>query len=538
MPKRSAMSRTSSTVSEDTGRRRLRVSAALLCALLGAQVPMHARAETSVAGLFAARRAALAALHLHDSGRMQTSGELSGLGLRGTFHSWHEADRERIDQQLGIRHLSTIRNGDAEYMVNASGDVRRINGLLVERQRTEDVVDSNAFLDHPEYVKYVGALTLLDGRKVEQIQVSPPHGQAWIVSLGATDSMIDQVKYLDSDRESSVDFYNYRVVSGALVAYRQTQSDGDRAYDITQTVRMATADLPIDPGVFTVPASVQIQTDKPLVVPLMERRGAYFVPVQVNGHDYQFLIDSGSQAVILDARIAAANLLAPQGSLEIAGTKRTRGLGVTALESLTIGGANLPVKVATIVDLGAVSGGKFQIDGILGYPFFAAAEVRIDPDRSIMTIAKPGALGGLGTKLGVDVDRELPEVQARVDGDAGRFLIDTGNGTELLVFHQFAEAHPGILSVPHGPRVSNYGVGGAISAVPTTVDEFDIAGFRLFRRLTNVELTDTGAFADRFNAGNIGLPTLKNFVTTFDLANGAMYLAPSMRFDDGRYRNV
>jgi hypothetical protein len=498
----------------------------------------NASTAATVESIFAARRAALAALHLRPATSLQTFGHLSGLGLQGTFHTWRQGDRERIDQQLGIRTLSTIRNGEAEYLVNASGDVRRVTGLLAERQKTEDFVDSDSYLSHPEYAKYVGEMRLLDGRDVQQVQVAPPGGQPWIVSFDAKDAMIDRVSYLDGDRDATVDFYDYRVAAGGLVPYRQVQSDGDLAYDITETVAVASADLPIDPRVFTVPASSQLQSDKPIVVPLIERRGAYFIPVQLNGHDYEFLVDSGSQGIIVDSRVAAANLLAPQGALEIAGTKRTSGLGVAALDSIGIGGASLPVRVATILDLGAVSGGKFQIDGILGYPFFAAAEVRIDPDRSIMTIAKPGALGALGTKLAVDVDRELPEVRARVDGDPGRFLIDTGNGTELLLFHRFVDAHPNIASPARGARVTNYGVGGAITAVPTTVDEFDLAGYRLFHRLTNVELADTGAFADRFNAGNIGLPILRNFVTTFDLANQEMYFAPSIRFDDGRYRNV
>jgi hypothetical protein len=48
--------------------------------------------------------------------------------------------------------------------------------------------------------------------------------------------------------------------------------------------------------------------------------------------------------------------------------------------------------------------------------------------------------------------------------------------------------------------------------------------------------SDQGAFADRFDAGNIGMAVLRNFVVTFDLANAKMYLQRSAAFDDGRYR--
>jgi hypothetical protein len=49
-------------------------------------------------------------------------------------------------------------------------------------------------------------------------------------------------------------------------------------------------------------------------------------------------------------------------------------------------------------------------------------------------------------------------------------------------------------------------------------------------------LADRGAFADRFDAGNIGMGVLKNFVSTFDIANSKIYLQRGAGFDDGRYR--
>ena len=46
----------------------------------------------------------------------------------------------------------------------------------------------------------------------------------------------------------------------------------------------------------------------------------------------------------------------------------------------------------------------------------------------------------------------------------------------------------------------------------------------------------SGAFADRFDAGNIGLGLLKNFVVTFDDSAGALYVERGSLFDDGRSR--
>jgi Aspartyl protease len=190
-----------------------------------------------------------------------------------------------------------------------------------------------------------------------------------------------------------------------------------------------------------------------------------------------------------------------------------------------------------VVDLSSVTYEGATVDGVLGYPFFAAAEVRIDPQRLTMTISKPGTLPRLGTPVALDTDRELPEVDARINNINGRFLLDTGNSSELLVFHAFLASHPGVVDYAGaGNFARNGGVGGSAAAVPATVNEIDLGPFALYNRYADVILSDTGAFADRNDAGNIGLGTLHNFVFTFDLTARTVFLDPTRWFDNGRFR--
>jgi len=296
-------------------------------------------------------------------------------------------------------------------------------------------------------------------------------------------------------------------------------------------------DRPIAKGIFTLPPAPTVQTAVPVTVPLEVREAHDFVRLTIKGREYTFLLDTGAQAVVLDAHVAKEAGLTPQGQLEVAGAQRTGGLGVAALDSIEIGGVSLPVRMVTILDLRGVTGAT-PIDGILGYPFFAAAEVRVDPDAETMTFAKPGALPAAGTSFDVDSDRELVELQARINGSGGRFVIDTGNGNELLVYAPFIRAHAGLIQYAGGAFANNMGVGGSARAVGALVDELDIGPYRFFNNYANVMLGTQGAFADRFAAGNIGLGVLKNFVLTFDLANGKLYAKPSAHFDDGRYRTV
>jgi hypothetical protein len=153
-----------------------------------------------------------------------------------------------------------------------------------------------------------------------------------------------------------------------------------------------------------------------------------------------------------------------------------------------------------------------------------------------MTIAKPGALPSKGSAIIVDTDRELPEALAKINDVEGRFLLDTGNSNELLVFHAWAHKHPSAVIYAGSQYSTNSGVGGSSSAVRAIVDQIEIGPYKLYNRYADVMLAEQGAFADRTEAGNIGLGTLSNFVFTFDLPHQTLFLDPARAFDNGRFR--
>jgi len=462
---------------------------------------------------------------------------VSGAALRGLFHSWHSGGDQRYDENTGVRRESNLSLDGREYVVNENGAIRELRGLLLQRQRTEDFVEGDGFVSEPQYDTLLGAQQLPDGRNVYAIVVAPPQGQPETIYLDRNTLMLDRLSYDDTDGTDTQDYYDYRVFAGVLIAQRSVESNGDHAFDLTRETVRVIVDRPIAPAIFTLPEAPTVQTSVPVTVPLEVHDAHDYVHVRISGRQYTFLVDSGAQAVVLDAHVAQEAGLTPQGQLEVAGAQRTGGLGVAALDSIQIGGVVLPLRMVTVLDLRGVTGAQ-PIDGILGYPFFAAAEVRIDPDAQSMTFAKPGTLKSDGTTFSVDSDRELVEVQGKVNGTAGQFVIDTGNGNELLVYGPFIHAHAGLIEYAGGRFAENMGVGGSASAVGASVDELDIGPYRFFNNYANVMLGTQGAFADRFAAGNIGLGVLKNFVLTFDLANAKLYAKPAAHFDDGRYRTV
>ncbi|MBV9408140.1 MAG: hypothetical protein JO164_04920, partial [Candidatus Eremiobacteraeota bacterium] len=167
-----------------------------------------------------------------------------------------------------------------------------------------------------------------------------------------------------------------------------------------------------------------------------------------------------------------------------------------------------------------------------------SAVVEMDFAKHLMRFGPPGSFAPQGTAVTLDVDRELAEATLKMNGrlDAP-FIVDTGNSGEMLLYRPFLDAHPGI--VPFSATASwNYGIGGANATYRTSLDALGFGGYDLFHRSVDVVLAKEGAFADRVDAGNVGLGVLSNFVATFDLGNATMYLAPGIAFDDGRRRTA
>lgn len=508
---------------------------AALFALPALPVRAGSAAAPTLEDVLAARKAALAALHVHGSKTLEVSGTLGGAGLSGAYHSWQTGGKARYDEQFGARRETSLRVDGKEYVVNQSGNVRQLHGLLLARQHTEDFIDTGDFAEQPKYDTLVGQTPLPDGRSAYEVRVAPPNGQPETIYLDTQTLMIDRVGYDEVDGTSTEDYYDYGRFAGVLVARREVDSNGDRAYDVIRYAEKIVVDKPIPAQVFAVPQTSVVQTDKPVTVPLVEHYGHYYAQVRVGTRDYTFLVDTGAQSVVLDTHVAREQGLKTVGKLEVAGAQRTGGLGIASLDSVQIGGATLPVHLVAVLPLHGATG-QFDADGVLGYPFFASAEVTIDPVAKTMTFSKPGAMHAAGEAMPVDVDRQLVEVQGKVNGAEGRFVVDTGNSTELLVFDPFMKAHPYLVQYQHRHFANDYGVGGSVQAVTAIIDELDIGNYRLFNRYANLMLSQQGAFADRFDAGNIGMGALRNFVVTFDLANEQMYLQRSAAFDDGRYR--
>lgn len=443
--------------------------------------------------------------------------------MRGTFHSWRSGTNERDDETLGPRSQTTLKLGDRVWESDGNGQVRELTGILHRRALTEEFIASGAFVRAPERVRFVGFGTL--GRaRTWNVEIVAPGGEAETLWIDIASGLPRRTEYLDGDGPTYIDLSDWRDVNGAKIAFRAVTTDGARAFDLTQITVSARVGEPIDPQVFTPLASRPRNEGSAQTVALLDDGTQLACRVEIAGTSYRFLLDSGSGAILLDTRIARAVGLQTFGSLEVLGAARTGGLRVARLPHMTIGGTVFDDMVVATLDLGAAAS-RLPLDGILGYPFFAASLVQIDFAHHGVRFGPPGSFLPPGERIALDTDRQIPEAVFRIDETLDApFIVDTGNTGGLLLYAPFVAAHQAL--VPRGDDgVSYVGVGGANRTYRTRLDAFRLGTTLISPQNAEVILAKEGAFADRIDAGNVGLRVLRGFASvTFDFPGHALFL--------------
>jgi hypothetical protein len=458
-----------------------------------------------------------------DVKTIETSGTIAGEGLSGAFHTWRDGDRERDDESLGPRFETTLHLGKRVWVRDSNGDVQEETGILLRRALTADFVDSGDFLHAPDRVQFTGFGAIGD-RRTWNIQVNADGGEPETLWIDAQNGLPLRTEYLDGDGPTYVDLSDWRNVDGMQIAFHSVTTDGEHDFDTVQQTASILLGKPIDAKLFAPLQGRTLIADGVQTVPLLDDGTRVACAVQINGKAYAFLIDSGSGDVLLDSRVAQAGGIDEEGALEVRGAVRAGGLHVATLKKLSIGTASLDNLVVSTMDLGEAAG-HMRVDGILGYPFFASSMVQIDFAHHVMRFGPPGSIAPAGDRIPIDTDREVPEAVFQLDGKVDApFLVDTGNSGGLLLYAPFIDAHPGVAAAAGATASSYIGIGGSDRSYTTSVPSLRLGSTTLANQSADVIVAKSGAFADRIDAGNVGLGLLRKFVVTFDFAGHAMYL--------------
>jgi hypothetical protein len=245
-----------------------------------------------------------------------------------------------------------------------------------------------------------------------------------------------------------------------------------------------------------------------------------FFEALVNGKGpYHFILDTGGSYSI-DTRVAEALKLPMTDPFPIAGVGSGTTLAYhTRLGSILVGEqvvSNVSAMAFPTIAIQQTMGFK-HFDGIFGHEFLEEHVVKVDFMARILTIwpsTHDDTEGGAVVPL--TFEDEQPIISARVDGLAGKFLVDTGDRFSLTLFAPFAKKNNIRKNYPYFIHTcTGQGIGGSVWSDVSRLGVFDFGPFNLTH--FPVRFPNEEDYSDDEWAGSIGNGLLKshNFIVDF-----------------------
>jgi predicted aspartyl protease len=264
----------------------------------------------------------------------------------------------------------------------------------------------------------------------------------------------------------------------------------------------------------------------PDVVPFTWTPGQIEVAVRVNDRPATFLVDTGAEYSVVSARLASALGLPVER-----GAGRDFAGGVT----LTIGGTTLANQRVMVMPFDTYYQRGRDIDGLVGYDFFAAYAVSIDFTGKRLRIEPSGSFIAPRAAVSVPIEfsGRLPVVRSRLtlaDGRAldARLMVDTGASQAVILRHPFAVTH----------RL--FDLGGAESTAPSLasgvrrttavpVARVEVGTWTFDRPAVLAFAEPVGSAGSTETDGLIGNTLLSRFVLHVDYSRKRLLFEPSKR---------
>jgi hypothetical protein len=261
---------------------------------------------------------------------------------------------------------------------------------------------------------------------------------------------------------------------------------------------------------------------------LVDRR--VFVDVTLNGRGpFHFILDSGATAVLSDSVAHQLGLdVKDEGEGSGVGAA-TQHFGSTKLASVSLGDLQMSDVAFNVLSLGDTPQvfGRQPVDGVLGAPVFEHMVVKHDYVHRTLTLTPPDVYryAGSGIVVAFTRPRQIPVIEAKLDGMAGGFGIDTGARSALLLYGPFCEKNQ--LAAKYQARlegVTGWGIGGPVRSLLARAHELDLGGVSVRDLVARLSTQKSGLTTSAEMAGLIGPDVLSQFDVTFDYSRSRIIL--------------
>ncbi|WP_345990104.1 PDZ domain-containing protein [Chryseobacterium sp. Chry.R1] len=298
--------------------------------------------------------------------------------------------------------------------------------------------------------------------------------------------------------------------------------------------------------------SFEIKDAKKTVVPFKLINNLIFIPVNINGADLTFLLDTGvAETSIFSLENKEVKLTTLEkikfsglgGNASIDGFRSDNNTGSIGKNFIN---KSLSLFIIVNQEFNISSHVGIPVNGIIGYHFFKDHAVSIDYVSKKITIYNDIELLRKKTKrfeeFPISIEKNKPYIEAEVEmtneKKTSKLLIDLGNSDPIWLFPTLIKNF-----VYNRPNIDDFlgrGFNGDVYGKRSRIHNFYLGDFKFEKPLT--------AMPDEFSIqhvnlvenrrGSVGGEILRRFTIIFDYPNQKIYLKKNKNYDDPFHFNM
>jgi hypothetical protein len=298
--------------------------------------------------------------------------------------------------------------------------------------------------------------------------------------------------------------------------------------------------------------SFEIQEGKKTVIPFKLINNLIFIPVNINGADLTFLLDTG---------VAETSIFSLENKeLQLTNVEKIKFSGLGGDKSIdgflsddNIGriGKNfvnysMTVFIITDQDFNISSHVGIPVNGIIGYHFFKNHRILIDYISKKITIYNDEDLFRKKTRnfseLDITIEKSKPYIIADVEmtneRKSSKLLIDLGNSDPIWLFPKLIKDF-----VYNRPNIDDFlgrGFNGDIYGKRSRIHNFYLGNFKFEKPLTAMpdEYSIQHVNLVENRKGSLGGDIMRRFTVVFDYPHEKIYLRKNRNYDDPFHFNM
>lgn len=298
--------------------------------------------------------------------------------------------------------------------------------------------------------------------------------------------------------------------------------------------------------------SFELVEVKKAVIPFKLINNLIFIPINVNGAELTFMLDTGVAETILFSldnkevklqNIEKIKFSGLGGNISIDGFKSDRN---TAKIGDHIINSSMLLYIVIDEEFNISSHIGIPVNGVIGYHFFKNHPISIDYISKKITVYQDADVFKKKIRkfdeLPISVENDKPyliaDVEMTNEKKESKLLIDLGNSDAIWLFPTLIKDF-----VYNRPNIDDYlgrGFNGDIYGKRSRIHNFYLRDFKFEMPLTAMpdEYSIQHVTLVKDRKGSVGGEIMRRFSVVFDYPNGKLYLKKNKNFDDPFHFNM